>query len=387
VVRFIHTADWQLGMTRRFLDASDALPRFQQARIDAIRSIGDAAREHDDQFVVVAGDVFETNRPDPRTVERACEALRAIDVPVYLLPGNHDPLDGASVFRSPAFTEAVPDHVVVLDDDEPRTVPGVAAQVIGAPWRSKAPTTDLASDAVAALPPVPDGTVRVLVTHGAVDAGVAPDREVRATVHAAPLQAALDDGRIDYVALGDRHSTWQVPGHDRLWYAGAPEPTRFDEDDPGNVLLVEVAPRSGQGVAPGDAPRVTPLRVGTWRFLQIEQELRDRASVDRLDQRLAEVVDRSRTIVRCKLSGVLSLAARARLDDVLDGHRHAFACLELPERHTSLLTEPDEGDLEALDLSGYVRDALEELRAAESPVAAEALAQLYRIVRERDVVA
>ncbi len=374
MVRFIHTGDWQLGMARRFLDASDALPRFQQARIDAIRAIGDTAREHGAEFVVVAGDVFETNQPDPRTVERACEALRAIDVPVYLLPGNHDPLDGASVFRSPTFRAAVPDHVEVLEDSDPRDVPGVAAEVVGAPWRSKAPTGDLAAAAVADLLPVGADRVRVLVAHGAVDAGIAPDREARATVHAAPLQAALDDGRIDYVALGDRHSTWQVPGHDRLWYAGAPEPTRFDEVDPGNVLLVEVEP--------GDAPEVTPLRVGTWTFLLVEEELRDRASVDRLDQRLTEVTDRSRTIVRCKLTGVLSLAARARLEDVLTSHRHAFAALELPDRHTSLVTEPDAADLEALDLSGYARDALEELRAADSPVAAEALAQLYRIVRE-----
>ncbi|MDZ7705082.1 MAG: exonuclease SbcCD subunit D [Trueperaceae bacterium] len=379
MVRFLHTADWQLGMTRRFLDARDALPRFQQARIDAIRAIGDAARDHEAQFVVVAGDVFETNQPDPRTVERACEALRSIDVPVYLLPGNHDPLDGASVFRSPAFRAAVPDHVVVLEDDEPRPVPGVAAEVVGAPWRSKAPTRDLAAEAVESLLPVAADQVRVLVAHGAVDAGVAPDREARATVHAAPLQAALEDGRIDYVALGDRHSTWQVPGHDRLWYAGAPEPTRFDEVDPGNVLLVEVEP--------GGAPAVTPVRVGTWRFLEITEELRDAESVERLDQQLADVADRSRTIVRCKLSGVVSLATRARLEEVLDAHAHAFACLELPERHTSLLTEPDDADLEALDLSGYARDALDELREDDSPVAAEALAQLYRIVRERDAVA
>lgn len=376
MVRFLHTADWQLGMTRRFLDARDALPRFQQARIDAIRSIGSAARAHDAAFVVVAGDVFETNQPDPRTVERACEALRAIDVPVYLLPGNHDPLDGASVFRSPAFQAAVPDHVEVLDDDEPRAVPGASAEVVGAPWRSKAPTRDLAADAVEGLLPVGADRVRVLVAHGAVDAGVAPDREARATVHAEPLQAAIDDGRIDYVALGDRHSTWQVPDHERLWYAGAPEPTRFDEVDPGNVLLIEVEP--------GGAPSVTPLEVGTWHFLEISAELRDAASVDRLAQQLTDVTDRSRTIVRCKLSGVLSLATRARLDEVLDSHRHAFASLELPARHTQLLTEPDDADLEALDLSGYARDALDELRATDSPVADEALAQLYRIVREGD---
>ena len=34
--------DWQLGMRRHFLD-EDALPRYMQARIDVIKSIGELA--------------------------------------------------------------------------------------------------------------------------------------------------------------------------------------------------------------------------------------------------------------------------------------------------------------------------------------------------------
>ena len=74
MVRFIHTADLQLGMTRRFLD-EDAQARYAQARIDALVSIGELAAREDARFVVVAGDVFETNRVRPRTVGRALEAM------------------------------------------------------------------------------------------------------------------------------------------------------------------------------------------------------------------------------------------------------------------------------------------------------------------------
>lgn len=374
MVRFLHTADWQLGMGRRFLDPEDALPRYQQARIDAVRRIGEVVDEHGVSFVVVAGDVFDSNHPDPRTVDRACEAMRSITVPVFLLPGNHDPLDGASVYRSRTFRRAVPDHVVVVEDDRPLPVPGVRAEVVGAPWRSKAPTHDLAAAAVESLFVAPPDTVRVLLAHGAVDEGVALERGSRSVIAAATLQAALDDGRIDYVALGDRHSTWAIPGHDRLWYAGTPEPTRFTEQDPGNVLVVDVAP--------GEAPQVRPVRVGTWRLVEHAAELRDRASVDRLDDWLAALDDRARTVVRLRLAGVLTLAARARLDDVLASHRGALAGLDVPPGDEALLLEPDDADLEALDLRGYARAALDELRAADDPVAAEALAQLYRIVRQ-----
>ena len=379
MVRFVHTADWQLGMGRRFLSPADALPRYQQARIDAIARIGEVAREHDAAFVVVAGDVFETNQPDPRTVERACEAMARIEVPVYLLPGNHDPLDGASVFRSRTFRRAVPDHVVVLEDDTPVAVPGVAAEVVGAPWRSKAPTRDLAAAAVADLLPAPPQVVRVLVAHGAVDDGVALERGSRSVIEAAALEAALADGRIDHVALGDRHSTWCVPGHERLWYAGTPEPTRFTEDDPGNVLVVDVEP--------GRPPAVRPVRVGTWRFVEHAVVLRDGGSVRRLDEWLGGLDDRARTVVRLKVEGVLSLASRAALDDTLDAHRAAVASLDVVEEGPGLLLEPDDDDLDALDLRGYARDALDELRAADDPVADEALAQLFRLARRRDEAA
>ncbi len=43
-MKFIHSADWQLGMTRHFL-SPEAQARFSQARIDAITAIGALARE------------------------------------------------------------------------------------------------------------------------------------------------------------------------------------------------------------------------------------------------------------------------------------------------------------------------------------------------------
>lgn len=42
MIRFIHTSDWQLGMTRHFL-SPDAQARFTAARIDAIKTIGSLA--------------------------------------------------------------------------------------------------------------------------------------------------------------------------------------------------------------------------------------------------------------------------------------------------------------------------------------------------------
>ena len=74
MIRFLHTADWQLGMTRHFF-SEGVQERFAQSRFDAIRELGRIAKEEDCRFMVVCGDVFESNLVDRKTVSRALEAL------------------------------------------------------------------------------------------------------------------------------------------------------------------------------------------------------------------------------------------------------------------------------------------------------------------------
>jgi DNA repair exonuclease SbcCD nuclease subunit len=97
VIRFLHSGDWQLGMTRSVL-GDEAQARFADARIAVVRRLGELAREQRCAFVLVCGDVFESNQVDRRTLSRALEALAGVSVPVFLLPGNHDPLDAASLY-------------------------------------------------------------------------------------------------------------------------------------------------------------------------------------------------------------------------------------------------------------------------------------------------
>ena len=134
-MRFVHTADWQLGMTRHFL-AGEAQPQYSAARRDAVAGLGPLASQAGAEFVVVAGDVFEDNQLAPKVISQSLEAMRAIGIAVYLLPGNHDPLDASSVYTSALFIAECPANVQVLDRPGVREVrPGL--QIVAAPWRSK----------------------------------------------------------------------------------------------------------------------------------------------------------------------------------------------------------------------------------------------------------
>jgi DNA repair exonuclease SbcCD nuclease subunit len=190
-MRFVHTADWQLGMTRYFLNG-EAQPRYSAARREAVAGLGPLATEVGAEFVVVAGDVFEHNQLSPRVVSQSLEAMRAIAVPVYLLPGNHDPLDASSVYTSALFLAECPDNVTVLDRAGVHEVrPGL--QIVAAPWRSKAPTIDLVGDVLDDLPA--DGVTRIVVGHGGVDV-FEPDRDKASLIRLAAVEAALARGAV-----------------------------------------------------------------------------------------------------------------------------------------------------------------------------------------------
>ena len=76
-VKFLHSSDLQIGMTRWFL-SEEAQARFDDDRIRAIEKMGEVARAHDCEFIVLAGDVFEHNSLEQRTTGRALEALRSL---------------------------------------------------------------------------------------------------------------------------------------------------------------------------------------------------------------------------------------------------------------------------------------------------------------------
>lgn len=371
VVRFIHTSDWQLGITRHFLD-EDAQARFAEARRNAIRRMGDLARDNDVQFLIACGDVFESNHLDRRTVVRALEAMREVDIPIYLLPGNHDPLNAGSLYTSATFKDHCPDNVHVIKTLEPQHISD-GVELVGAPWQTKRPLTDLVGEAIDGLEE--SDNPRIVVGHGLVDV-LSPDPDYPALIDATNLEARLSDGVIDYVALGDRHSTTPVGDSGRIWYSGAPEPTAFDEEDPGNVLLVTLE---------GDAIDVQRRPVAEWKFEVGEFHLGHDEDIDQVETWLEDHDRKERTILKLSLEGTLNLQQKARLDALLQGNEDAFASLEIWDRHTDLAVRPDEIDAEDLELSGFAETAFERLHKKaerggdEAEVAEEALGLLYRL--------
>ena len=371
MIRFLHTADWQLGMTRHFF-SEGVQERFAQSRFDAIRELGRIAKEEDCQFMVVCGDVFESNLVDRKTVSRALEALKAVPVPVYLLPGNHDPLNAASVYRSTTFLERKPAHVHVIEDTTPiRVDEGI--EIVGAPWTSKRPLQDLVALVTGKLEPAV-ATLRVCVAHGAVDK-LAPNPDDPALISLHAAEQAIAQNKIHYLALGDRHSLTELGSSGRIWYAGAPEATDYDEVKPGFALVATV---NEEGVSTQE------VAVGRWKFIERKQvDLNTREDIEALRNWFEDLEDKERTVVKLRHVGALSLSLHGELEELLVQVHEILAAVET--RRKKLIVIPEDDDFTDLGFSGFASCTVERLRSgveesgADSVTSRDALALLVRL--------
>ena len=379
-MRFVHTADWQLGMTRHFL-AGEAQPRYSAARRDVIADLGALTADVGAEFIVVAGDVFEHNQLAPQVISQSLEAMRTIGIPVYLLPGNHDPLDASSVYTSALFTAECPANVTLLERPAVHEVRR-GLQIVAAPWRSKAPITDLVAAVLDGLPA--DGATRVLVAHGGVDV-LDPDPTKPSLIRLAGVEDAVARGAVHYVALGDKHSITEVGSSGRVWYSGSPEVTNYDdvEHDPGHVLVVDIDETDPQRPVTVDA-----RKVGRWRFSTLSRQVDNSRDVADLDLNLDLMPDKDRTVLRLALIGSLTVTDRAELDACLDKYSRLFASLRVWDSHSDLAVMPADGEFTDLGIGGFAAAAVDELvevaRAGDAETAGDAQAALALLLRLTD---
>ena len=246
-LRFLHTADWQLGLKLAFV-AGDA---GRGGAISALRG-GPAARrriakEREVDAVVVAGDVFDDNAVGEDSLQRARDALAQFaPIPVLLLPGNHDAATPDCVLARLARRRARPRAPRRRAVRPPaRPLPPVPAPP---PPRARRPARALPAGAP------PGDPILVAIAHGAL----IDFTEGLESKNVIDWRAVLAKG-YDYLALGDWHGTLSFDP--RVWYSGAPEPTRFKEKRPGYALVVEID-------APGATPRVEEVAVARTRWIE-----------------------------------------------------------------------------------------------------------------------
>ena len=341
-MRFIHTADWQIGKVFKQFGAKEESLR--QARLSAIERLGELARANSVHHILVAGDVYDNEAPNTITLRAPIERMKPFtDIQWHLLPGNHDPHRPEGVWDRVAQL-GLPAHIHIHLTPTPVALTD-GAFLLPAPLLRKTEFDDLTAWMDNAQ--TPPGALRVGLAHGAV-ANFNSEGEASNPID--PTRPAR--AKLDYLALGDWHRTLQIGP--AVWYAGTPEPDRAGGQEQGTALLVEIS-------GPGGSAAVMPLITGTYRWLTRTERLSDGSELADLDQRLRSEQDLSRLILRLKLEGTLPLAAHAELQRRLVDIEAALFHLDTDQ--TALFARPTEGDLEAIDFDGVLRRSADRLKA------------------------
>ncbi len=367
MARFIHTADLHLG--KRFGQFPEGLRgRLTEARHQSIAIMSNLARTHGADFILIAGDIFDTGTPSPSVIRQAMQAMAAdSETKWVIIPGNHDSLSSDELWKQVASDR--PENVLLGLESKPIEI-APKTFVLPAPCLNRRPGRDLTewmSDA-----DIGGDGIRIGLAHGAVQSFgedgaseiIAPDR-------------AQQSG-LDYLALGDWHG--QVSINERTWYSGTPEPDRFKHSMPGKALLVEIK-------GSRTMPTVLPLETGSFNWQKRTMHFLSGEDISlQLDDIIPEISLRRKTLLQIAAEGRIRIPDRLLLDEAVRKVTPDFAFFEI--RSEALENEYEISDLDTIDQAGALRQAAENLmheaKADPDPygVSASALSLLYTFAAE-----
>ncbi|MBW3660028.1 MAG: metallophosphoesterase [Gemmatimonadetes bacterium] len=249
-VRLVHIADVHLGAP--LANFGDYARQRRSEQQEAFRRAVDAALAARAQVVVIAGDFFDTFRPEPAAVELARRELGRLEeagVKVFGVPGTHDSLGYAECvyrheslpfhhfFDRPTFEDPVRLEV----EGVPVTIYGIAydPRRTGGGWKTLSRTGE-------------EG-IHVAVVHAACRFN--PEWPI-AEEDLPFLERELSGFGMDYIALGHYHNLriFEAGGRVVGAYSGSLEGRDWTERGPRHVLVVEWD-------EPGAAPTVRPVEV------------------------------------------------------------------------------------------------------------------------------
>ncbi|MFM0339693.1 metallophosphoesterase family protein [Paraburkholderia fungorum] len=372
MIRFLHTADWQIGTQFGQFEPDEAA-HLAEARVETVRRIAAEAAARKVDAVLVAGDVFDLQTVSDTVIRRLFGALQAFSGAWIMLPGNHDAALVESVWTRAQRLNCVTSNVRIVLEPGVVELEACRCALLCAPLTQRITYDD--TTAFFDTAETPPGYHRIGLAHGSVS-GILQEG-IDSSNPIAPTRA--QSARLDYLALGDWHGHLRV--NERTWYAGTHEQDRFRANDPGFVLDVTLS-------EPGALPVVEAVRVGKYQWHRWEETISVATDVDVLKTRLTELG--SSDVLRLVVNGTAALAEAEAIHVAVEETRARVRALRADLGGLQVLPTAD--DLAELGAqSGYLAKVVARLRGLqEDPQsdphqvkrAAEALLLLARFQRE-----
>lgn len=302
-MKLLHLADIHLGIrAKEFGDrAVDLRDRIQTAFANALM----VAPEHDCKVVLIAGDLFDSNRTGKSTVQRAVNAMqdlfeRVPETQIIAIPGNHDCLGEGSVYNAPEFDQ-LDDRFHLITDPNGQTVhlPLFEAAVHAVPFVCD--FKGRAMDMLDRIQPDPDVKYNIGMVHAGTPMFEQEDKEAPEITSEQIAACGMD-----YLALGHFHSSGECDaGGVVARYSGPPELINL-KTDPGAALVVDI---TESGVS------VTPEKVSSLRIEELQIPGAELSSTEDLRRSIAERAG-EHVVLDVEVSGMLPVNVTLDIDRI-----------------------------------------------------------------------
>ena len=224
MLTFLHAADLHLDAPFHALPPDRAAERRREQR-QLLTRLAQVAQQAQVDLVFLCGDLFDSQRVRPETLQALHQVLEEMEAPVFLAPGNHDPYTDASPYGKFPW----PSHVHLFTTPTPERValPQLGAVVYGsaftAPHRMEGPLTGFHAQE--------EGAAAFGCFHG--------DLSSPHSRYGPITPGEIAASGLNYLALGHIHAASGPQRAGKTYYAwpGCPEGRGFDETGDKGVYL------------------------------------------------------------------------------------------------------------------------------------------------------
>lgn len=178
-----------------------------------------AARAIAADVVILAGDTFDSHRVPQSLIERAAAVMSDAQLPIVLLPGNHDPAVSEGIYFGGALGAVKNLHIIGVTHEEAIVFDRLSLEVWGRPHRDY---DDMIPFEMACDARQRRTRWQIAMAHGHYEP--APDRSIGPRPSWLIGDAELAATGADYVALGHWNRAIRVGnGSVPAYYSGSPE--------------------------------------------------------------------------------------------------------------------------------------------------------------------
>ncbi len=310
--KFAHMSDTHIGAFRQ--------PELRKLVVDAFVAAVDRCISERVAFVILAGDIFDSNIPDLSSVRRAAEKMKqAVDLGIrfYAIYGSHDfspnyssivdVLDGAGLFVKTEQLSAAGGsvHLSFVKDSTGPKICGISGRQLSMDREEYAVLDRKELEA--------EPGFKIFVFHGAIEEMKPPSLEMMEAMPAATLPSGFQ-----YYAGGHVHNraVANLPGRVNIAYPGPLFATDYSE-----LLQMARGEERGFFIAEFDQDQVRKVEfipVGTCELVELHYSAQGKTSAQAASElaQLASRADVSGKVVLLTVEGELAEGRTSDIDFV-----------------------------------------------------------------------